>query len=59
MPRTTYKLELVVTMTLDDEKLAAVTDTITGRVNEMLGVLERKDDVRILLVHECDVTEVP
>jgi hypothetical protein len=59
MPRTTYKLTLVVTMTLDDERLADVEALVTGRVNEMLALLERKDDVRIGLVHQCDVTEVP
>jgi hypothetical protein len=56
MPRRTYKLELIVTMALDDERLADVEDRVTGRVNEMLVVLERQDDVRIGLVHVCHVT---
>lgn len=56
--RNTYKVELTFTITMDDEQLKDVKELMTWRMNEMLSALERKDDVRIVLVHNCDVNEV-
>lgn len=57
--RTTFKVELTVTVQMDDTTQADALETIKGRVNEMLAVLERKDDVRIVLVHDLEVSEQP
>ena len=56
--RREYSLELKLIVSLDDETLEDTTRILNDRVNEMCAALERKDDVRILLLHHCDVKEL-
>lgn len=58
MSRQQYRLELAVLVSLDDEKLKDVEDLLKARVNEMLGRMERDDDIRINLLIHCTVEEV-
>ena len=58
MMRREYSLELKLFISLDDETLDSVKEILEARVNEMCHNLERKDDVRIDLLHHCDVEEV-
>jgi hypothetical protein len=58
MPRKQYRLEVDVLVSLDDERLTDVKERLEWRVNEMLAVLERKDDVRIDLLTNFEVTEI-
>lgn len=58
MPRQTYKANVTFTFSLDDERLKDVKELVTFRINEMLAALAYEDDVRIILLQECNVTEV-
>lgn len=57
MPRVTYRADIGFTFQMDDTLPTEVAETITVRVNEMLAALERKDDVRIVLLDRLEVTE--
>jgi len=50
-----YKLELDLTVASDIESLEFMAELLTGRINEMLGKLEHKDYVKIVLVRNCEV----
>lgn len=52
MPRRTFKVEVTLLAQMDDTTPDEAREVIMGRVNEMLAVLERKDDVRIVLVRD-------
>lgn len=55
--RTEFKVNVEFTVSMDDTTARDALDTITSRVNEMLAVLERKDDVRVVLLHRLEVQE--
>ena len=56
--RREYSLDLKLFVSLDDETLESVKEILEARVNEMCAALERKDDVRIDLLHHCEVEEI-
>lgn len=56
--RIEYVLNLKLFVSLDDESLENVKEILEARVNEMCHSLERKDDVRINLLHHCDVEKL-
>lgn len=55
--RTAFKVTAEFTVSMDDTLARDALDTITSRVNEMLATLERKDCVRIVLLHRVEVQE--
>ena len=55
--RREYKVWCRFTISLDDERLKDVEELLKARFNEMLGTMERKDDIRIVLVHSFEVEE--
>jgi hypothetical protein len=58
MGRHQYHVQVAFTIELDDESPDSVRrDYVEPRVNEMLAVLEHKDDVRIILLHRVTVEE--
>jgi hypothetical protein len=55
-----YHVLIELTVGLHDESCKTVkSDYIEPRLNEMLSVLERKDDVKIILLHKIQVDERP
>jgi hypothetical protein len=57
--RTTFTVGVDFTIEMDDTSVAEAQETVAARVNEMLAALERKDDVRIVLLHRVEVKEQP
>jgi hypothetical protein len=56
MSRHHYHVQVAFTIALDDESPETVRrDYVEPRVNELLAALERKDDVRIILLHRVTV----
>lgn len=55
--RVEYSLDMKLIVSLDDETLESAKEIIEARVNEMCAALERKDDVRIVLMHHCNVEQ--
>lgn len=55
--RATFRVVAEFTVAMDDTTARDALETITSRVNEMLAALERKDDIRVVLLHRCSVDE--
>lgn len=53
--RRQFKVDATYTVSMDDTTLEEAKELLEGRFNESLAALERKDDVRIILVHNFDV----
>lgn len=57
--RSNFTVDLRLTVSMDDTTARDALEAITSRVNEMLAALERKDDIRVVLLHRLDVNEQP
>lgn len=55
--RRTYRLVVSASIEVDDEPLAEVQRLVQERVNIMYHHMAREDDIRVVLQHQCEVTE--
>lgn len=54
-----YRFIVSVSIEVDDETLVEVQRRVQEQVNVMLHRMEREDDIRIVLQHQCAVVETP
>lgn len=59
MSRKTYRFIVSTSIEVDDETMREVERRVQEQVNAMYHRMEREDDIRIVLQHQCAVVETP
>lgn len=59
MPRAEFTVKVEFTISMDDTTPREALETVSARINEMLATLERRDDVRIVLLNTMRVDARP